>query len=82
MQLNKQPAASGKKAAERPAESSAKPAKTLVNFSAGESVKHKIWGNGQVLESNGTGDSQELLVEFPNVGVKRLIVKYAALERV
>ncbi|MCE5195576.1 MAG: UvrD-helicase domain-containing protein [Negativicutes bacterium] len=79
----KQPAAdSGKKIAQPAGQSSTKPTKTIVNFAAGETVKHKIWGNGQVLESNGTGDSQEILVEFPNVGLKRLIVKYAALERV
>ncbi len=79
----KLPAANTEKKTAQPAvQSSVIPTKTILNFAAGETVKHKVWGNGQVLESKGSGDSQELLVEFPNVGVKRLIVKYAALERV
>ena len=83
LEKSRQPAAaSEKKTGDLASGISAKPTKAIVNFSAGETVKHKIWGNGRVLESKGTGDSQELLVEFPNVGVKRLIVKYAALERV
>lgn len=57
------------------------PVKALT-FEVGEQVKHKIWNIGTVTKVEGTSDNQEIYVDFPDVGSKRLIVKYAALEKV
>ncbi len=51
-------------------------------FVTGDQVKHKVWGIGLVTEVAGPADHQEVVVSFPDVGSKRLIVKYAALEKV
>ena len=53
-----------------------------LTFEVGEQVKHKIWNIGTVTKVEGTSDNQEIYVDFPDVGSKRLIVKYAALEKV
>ena len=53
-----------------------------LTFVVGEQVKHKIWNIGTVTKVEGPSDSQEIYVDFPDVGSKRLIVKYAALEKV
>ncbi len=53
-----------------------------TNFSPGEQVKHKHWGTGTVLKADGQGENQEVVIKFPGVGDKRLVVKYAGLERV
>ena len=57
------------------------PVKALT-FEVGEQVRHKIWNIGTVTKVEGTSDNQEIYVDFPDVGSKRLIVKYAALEKV
>jgi DNA helicase-2/ATP-dependent DNA helicase PcrA len=53
-----------------------------LTFVVGEEVKHKIWNIGTVTKVEGPSDNQEIYVDFPDVGSKRLIVKYAALEKV
>ncbi|MGE5654234.1 MAG: DNA helicase PcrA, partial [Bacillota bacterium] len=52
-----------------------------TNLSPGEQVKHKHWGVGTVLKADGQGENQEVVIKFPGVGDKRLVVKYAGLER-
>lgn len=61
--------------------SKTEPVKALT-FEVGEQVKHKIWNIGTITKVEGSSDNQEIYVDFPDVGSKRLIVKYAALEKV
>lgn len=56
--------------------------RVVENFEAGEDIRHKIYGVGQVLEVRGSGQDQEVTVEFPSVGKKLFVVKYAGLEKV
>ncbi|MFZ5650432.1 MAG: DNA helicase PcrA [Bacillota bacterium] len=51
-------------------------------FCRGDSVRHSKWGVGTVLDVRGRGDSAELRIEFPGLGVKTLLAKYAPLEKV
>jgi len=51
------------------------------SFSIGERVLHPSFGNGKVLEIKGQGENQKIVVSFINVGVKKLSLKYANLEK-
>lgn len=47
----------------------------------GERVRHVKFGEGEVLKAEGSGDAVVLIVDFGRAGPKRLVVKYAKLER-
>ena len=48
----------------------------------GSAVSHPSFGDGVVLELEGSGDATRISVEFERVGLKRLMLKYAALQLV
>jgi DNA helicase-2/ATP-dependent DNA helicase PcrA len=50
-------------------------------FVPGSYVKHAKYGRGLVLRREGAGDSLKLTVTFPGYGQKKLIEKYAGLEK-
>ncbi|HEV8593480.1 MAG TPA: 3'-5' exonuclease, partial [Pyrinomonadaceae bacterium] len=50
-------------------------------FIAGSHVKHEKYGRGLVLRREGSGDNVKLTVSFPGFGQKKLIEKYANLEK-
>jgi DNA helicase II / ATP-dependent DNA helicase PcrA len=49
---------------------------------AGSHVKHEKYGRGLVLRREGTGDNVKLTISFPGYGQKKLIEKYANLEKI
>jgi DNA helicase-2/ATP-dependent DNA helicase PcrA len=51
-------------------------------FVAGVRVRHPKWGIGVVRESYGDDDDMKVMVNFPSVGVKRLSLRFAHLERI
>jgi DNA helicase-2/ATP-dependent DNA helicase PcrA len=51
-------------------------------WSSGSRVRHPLWGVGIVKGSEGDGDDAKLTVRFDTVGMKKLAVRYAKLERV
>jgi DNA helicase-2/ATP-dependent DNA helicase PcrA len=51
------------------------------SFAPGSHVKHAKYGRGLVLRREGTGDAAKLTVSFPGFGQKKLIEKYAGLEK-
>jgi DNA helicase-2/ATP-dependent DNA helicase PcrA len=51
------------------------------DFSPGSYVKHAKYGRGLVLRREGVGDSLKLTVTFPGYGQKKLVQKYAGLEK-
>src|SRR5947209_4612520 len=51
------------------------------DFAPGSHVRHPKYGRGLVLRREGTGDSAKLTVSFPGYGQKKLIEKYAGLEK-
>ena len=51
------------------------------DFCPGSYVRHAKYGRGLVLRREGVGDSLKLTVTFPGYGQKKLIQKYAALEK-
>ena len=50
-------------------------------FVKGERVAHATFGSGSVVEVTGFGRDAKVTVDFDTVGRKRLIVRYAGLER-
>jgi DNA helicase II / ATP-dependent DNA helicase PcrA len=64
----------------RPTSSSSSSSKA-EGFVPGSHVRHPKYGRGLVLRREGAGDSAKLLVSFPGFGQKKLIEKYAGLEK-
>lgn len=54
---------------------------TSGDFSPGTQVRHAKYGRGLVLRKEGVGEDAKLTVNFPGFGQKKLIVKYAGLEK-
>jgi DNA helicase-2/ATP-dependent DNA helicase PcrA len=54
---------------------------TPSDFIPGSYVKHAKYGRGLVLRREGVGDSLKLTVTFPGYGQKKLVQKYAGLEK-
>jgi ATP-dependent DNA helicase UvrD/PcrA len=52
-----------------------------TDFAPGSYVKHAKYGRGLVLRREGAGDSLKLTVTFPGFGQKKLVQKYAGLEK-
>jgi DNA helicase-2/ATP-dependent DNA helicase PcrA len=51
-------------------------------FVTGSRVKHPKWGIGVVRDSYGETDDVKVMVNFPSVGIKRLSLKFANLEKI
>ena len=56
-------------------------AKESVAWSIGDIALHKKWGEGTVLEVSGSGNTQELKINFPEVGLKKLLASVAPIEK-
>ena len=55
--------------------------KESVAWSIGDIAVHKKWGEGTVLEVSGSGNTQELKINFPEVGLKKLLASVAPIEK-
>jgi DNA helicase-2/ATP-dependent DNA helicase PcrA len=64
---------------------SAKPAdndaRSATSFVPGSYVRHSKYGRGLVLRREGSGEQTKVTVSFPGYGAKKLIEKYAGLEK-
>ena len=61
--------------------SSAASGSTGSGFTPGTHVRHPKYGRGLVLRREGAGDAAKLTVSFPGFGQKKLIEKFAGLEK-
>ncbi len=52
-----------------------------TGFRPGQKVRHPKYGEGTVYQREGEGDSAKITVQFPRFGLKKLVEKYAQLER-
>ena len=57
------------------------PAPPATDIIPGSYVRHAKYGRGLVLRREGTGDQTKFTVSFPGYGQKKLIEKYANLEK-
>jgi DNA helicase-2/ATP-dependent DNA helicase PcrA len=52
-----------------------------ASFRPGQRVKHPKYGEGVVYRREGEGENAKITVQFPRFGLKKLVEKYAHLER-
>jgi len=55
--------------------------RAATDFTPGSYVRHAKYGRGLVLRREGTGETTKLTVSFPGYGQKKLVQKYANLEK-
>ncbi|HHW03236.1 MAG TPA: DNA helicase PcrA [Thermoanaerobacterales bacterium] len=48
----------------------------------GDRVKHSKWGEGTVVDIDGMDEDAEVSINFPSVGLKHLILKYAPIIKI
>ena len=60
---------------------SSQPSKLEVAWAIGDIAHHKKWGDGTVLAVSGSGNSQELKINFPEVGLKKVLASIAPIEK-
>ena len=53
-----------------------------LGLEAGDRVRHPKWGEGSIDNIVGAGGDGLVTIDFPNVGQKMLMLKYAPLEKV
>ena len=61
--------------------SQSRPSKPEVAWAIGDIAYHKKWGDGTVLAVSGSGNSQELKINFPEVGLKKVLASIAPIEK-
>jgi len=54
---------------------------SFLAFSVGTRVRHAEFGTGKIIEKSGTGDGLKVVVLFDSGQWKKLLVKYAGLEK-
>ncbi|HEV2261761.1 MAG TPA: DUF3553 domain-containing protein, partial [Candidatus Rubrimentiphilum sp.] len=52
-----------------------------MNLQAGDRVRHPKWGEGKIAGVIGAGGDGLVTIDFPNVGQKMVMLKYAPLEK-
>jgi DNA helicase-2/ATP-dependent DNA helicase PcrA len=50
-------------------------------FRPGQKVKHPKYGEGTVYQREGNGEDAKITVQFPRFGLKKLVERYAQLEK-
>ena len=80
------PTASGRRnfssaAARADAASKAKPARSIPSLEPGDRVIHDSFGLGTVVALEGVDDKQVASIDFGSEGVKRLLLRYAPVEK-
>ena len=58
-----------------------KPKSQTMQLSVGERVSHDTFGLGTVVAVNGEGDRAEATIDFGSAGEKRLLLRYAPVEK-
>ncbi len=53
-----------------------------IQVAVGDHVRHREFGEGTVVQVRQSGDEEEVTVAFPGAGMRRLLARYAGLERV
>ncbi len=56
--------------------------KAIFPYVAGCRVRHPKWGVGVVRDCYGDGDEQKVMVNFPSIGIKKLVLRFANLEKI
>ena len=71
----------GAAAARADAASKAKPAREVPSLEPGDRVVHDTFGMGTVVALEGAADKSVASIDFGSEGVKRLLLRYAPVEK-
>jgi len=52
------------------------------DINVGDRVTHQRFGHGKIKEMEGAGPNKKAVIQFDNVGEKKLLLKFAKLEKV
>lgn len=66
----------------RPVKLGTEQKKPVFSYVAGCRVRHPKWGVGVVRDCYGDGDEQKVMVNFPSIGIKKLVLRFANLEKI
>ena len=58
-----------------------RPNREVIQVAAGDRVSHDSFGLGTVIEVKGSGDKTVAVVDFKSLGTKRLLMRYAPVEK-
>ena len=50
-------------------------------INVGDRVKHQRFGHGRIKEMEGSGPNKKAVIQFDNVGEKKLLLKFSKLEK-
>jgi DNA helicase-2/ATP-dependent DNA helicase PcrA len=53
-----------------------------TGFTVGTRVRHAKYGQGLIIRREGDGDDAKLTINFPGFGTKKMIAKFAGLEKI
>ena len=53
----------------------------VVSLEAGDRVTHSKFGLGTVVSTSGIGDKADAMIDFGSAGTKRLLLRYAPVEK-
>jgi DNA helicase-2/ATP-dependent DNA helicase PcrA len=53
-----------------------------LSFGSGDRIVHPKWGQGVVVSVRGKGEEAEITLAFPELGIKKVVARYAGLRRV
>jgi len=59
-----------------------KPIQSKVVFNVGDTVRHTLFGIGRIEAISGIDSNKQATVNFRNVGIKKLVLQFAKLEKV
>jgi DNA helicase-2/ATP-dependent DNA helicase PcrA len=65
----------------RPSTGPAKHGAEAIGLKVGDDVSHATFGEGVVLHIEGQGEKAEIVIRFPGVGEKRLLLSWAPLKK-
>ncbi|MGQ7408108.1 DNA helicase PcrA [Streptococcus suis] len=60
---------------------SSNPSSLATTWSVGDIAVHRKWGRGTVLEVSGSGSNQELKINFPEIGLKKVLASLAPISK-
>lgn len=64
-----------------PPKATGKKVETTLELAVGDRVSHDTFGLGKVVEVSGSGDRAQAIIDFGSLGEKRLLLRYAPVER-
>lgn len=53
----------------------------IENWQVGDTAIHAKWGNGTIIDVVGNGAAMKLKIEFPTMGIRMVMAKFAPVKK-